>query len=215
MGPYETKVIVLGPLPAGVGAAEPSFTAGTTVAELDGDWSLNLNGKQMTTPLKSWEDLGATASAGPATYRRQFTAQKTPAGKHVYLEIGDVHDYAKVTLNGKDLGARAWGPYRWDDTSALKPGANELVIEVSATAAGGRGGGGAPATAAPVGDAGSACGRSGCAAAPAARRRGGERLGAAGAPAPAAAPAGGGAGRGAPTGPAVSGLLSPVRLVAH
>src|ERR1039457_6153269 len=38
-------------------ATEPSLVSGTTLAELGGDWALDLNGKQMTTPLKSWEEL--------------------------------------------------------------------------------------------------------------------------------------------------------------
>ena len=76
----------------------------------------------------------------------QFTAAAAPKGKRVYLEIADVHDYAKVTLNGKEVGAQAWQPYRWDVTGALKKGANDLVIEAYALSAqGGRGGaGGAP-----------------------------------------------------------------------
>ena len=74
LGPYEAKVVVVGPLPAGVGAAEPSFAAGNTLVELSGDWTVGLNGKQVTTTLKSWEDLGAPSFAGPATYRTHFTA---------------------------------------------------------------------------------------------------------------------------------------------
>ena len=135
LGPYEAKVIVVGPLPKGVAAPEPSFAVGSTVAELDGDWALELNGKQLTTALKSWEELGASSFAGPATYHRQFTAAKTPKGKHIYLETDRVNDYARVTLNGKELGARSWQPYRWDVTSALKAGANELTIEVNTTLA--------------------------------------------------------------------------------
>ena len=151
LAPYEAKVIVVGPLPKEVAAAEPSFAAGTTLAELTGDWNLMLNGKSMTTELKSWEDLGTTGFAGPATYRKQFTVSAVAKGKQVYLEIADVHDYAKVTLNGKDLGAAGWQPYRWDATGALKKGVNDLVIEVNALAASGRGGFGvAPPVAAPA-----------------------------------------------------------------
>ncbi len=149
LGPYEAKVVVVGPLPKESAAPEPSFAAGTTFAELTGDWNVDLSGKPLTTALKSWEDLGTTGFSGPATYRKQFTAAAAPKGKHVYLEIGDVHDYAKVTLNGKDLGAHAWQPYRWDVTSALKPGENDLVVEVDATAAG-RGPGAPPPAAAPA-----------------------------------------------------------------
>ena len=136
LGPYEAKVVVVGPLPKGVGTPEPSFASGDTLMTLDGDWALDLNGKQLTTPLKSWEELGTNSFAGPTTYHRQFTADKAHRGKHVYLEIANVNDYARVTLNGKELGARSWQPYRWDVTSALKGGANDLVIEVDSTPAG-------------------------------------------------------------------------------
>jgi hypothetical protein len=135
LAPYEAKVVVVGPLPKGVAAPEPSFAAGTTLAELTGDWNLTLNGKPMTTELKPWEELGTRSFIGPATYRKQFTVTKAPRGKQVYLEIGSVNDYARVTLNGKELGARSWQPYRWDATKALKPGSNNLVIEVYTTAA--------------------------------------------------------------------------------
>jgi len=135
LAPYEAKVIVIGPLPKTVAAPEPSFAAGSTFMDLGGDWLLDLNGKQLTTTLKSWEELGATSFAGPAAYHRQFNAAKVPARKHVYLEIARVNDYARVTLNGKDLGARSWQPYRWDVTRALKAGSNDLVIEVDATLA--------------------------------------------------------------------------------
>jgi hypothetical protein len=234
LGPYEAKVIVVGPLPKGVaGSPEPSFATGDTFAALDGDWKLDLKGKQLTTALKPWEELGTASFAGPATYSRQFTADKAPKGKHVYLEIADVHDYAKVTLNGKDLGARSWQPYRWDVTDALKKGANDLKIEVNATVAGRGGPGGPPPAAAPVpapaaaagaGTAGAAADSAGAAGAGAGRggrggRGGAGAAGAAGAPAagtPAAVSgATGGGGRGGAAQPATSGMLGSVKLVVH
>jgi hypothetical protein len=182
-------VIVVGPLSKGIAAAaEPSFANGTTLVNFDGDWKLNLNGKELTTPIKSWEELGSASFAGPATYSLQFTAPARPKGKHVYLEIADVHDYAHVTLNGKEVGARSFQPYRWDVTGDLKPGANNLKIEVYANVAQAR-----PAAAPPA------------AIAPPARSP------VLGAP-PAAA---GGGGRGGPAAPATSGLLGPVKLVAY
>ena len=133
LGPYETKVVVIGPLPAGAAATEPSFASGTTLAELGGDWNLQLNGKQLTTPLKSWEDLGAPAFTGAAVYGKQFTVSAAPAGQRVYLEIADVHDFARVKVNGTQLAAHAWQPYRWEVTSLLKPGSNDLEVEVIAS----------------------------------------------------------------------------------
>jgi hypothetical protein len=212
LGPYETKVVVVGPLPSGVAAAEPSLVSGSTLAELGGDWTLELNGKQVTTPLKAWEDLGTQSFAGPATYRKQFTAPAAPAGKRVFLEIGVVHDYARVKLNGKELEGHAWPPYRWEVTNAVKAGSNDLEVEVRATA-GGRGGFEAPppaAASAPAGApgaAGAGGGRGG---------RGQVAPGAAAMPGAAVPPAGaaGGRGRGNAT-PLASGLLGPVRLVAR
>ena len=108
---------------------------------------MSLNGKQLTTPLKSWQELGTPSVAGPATYRKQFTAAAAPSGKRVFLEIADVRECAKVKLNGKELEAHAWQPYRWDITSALRAGSNDLEIDVWATPSG-RGGGGTPPAAA-------------------------------------------------------------------
>ena len=184
LGPYEAKVVVVGPLLGGVAAPEPSLATGSTLAELGGDWALDLHGKQLTTSLKSWEDLGTQSFAGPATYRKQFTAAAVPAGKRLFLEIADVNDYAKVKLNGKEMEGRAWQSYRWDVTNVVKPGANDLEVEVRTTA-GGRGGFGGPPPPTP-----------------------------AAAPGAAAGGRSGGRGRGAAP-PPVSGLLGPVRLVAH
>ena len=140
LGPYEAKVVVVGPLPSGTAAPEPSLASGNTIAELGGDWTLDLNGKQVTTPLKSWEDLGTPSFAGPTTYRKRFTATVAPVGKRVFLEIADVNDYARVKVNGKELEGRAWQPYRWEVTNVVKAGSNDLEVEVRATAAGRAGG---------------------------------------------------------------------------
>jgi hypothetical protein len=152
LGPYETKVVVVGP-PAGgggPGGSEPSLVSGTTLAELGGDWALDLNGKQMTTPLKSWEELGTQSFGGPAIYRKQFTAPAVPAGKRVFLEIADARDYVRVRVNGAVFEARAWQPYRWDITNSLEAGNNDVQINVFATPSGRGGPGGPPPAAASV-----------------------------------------------------------------
>jgi hypothetical protein len=203
LGPYEAKVVVVGPLPTGVSTPEPAAAA-STLAELDGDWMVDLNGKQVTTPLKSWEDLGTPSFAGAATYHKQFTASAAPAGKRVFLEIGNVNDYARVKLNGTELAGLAWQPYRWEVTGVVKPGQNNLEVEVRTTAAGRGPGGPPPSAAATSATSGAPTGGRG--------GRAGRGQGGAGA-APAAAEAGG-RGRGAAA-PPVSGLLGPVRLVAR
>jgi hypothetical protein len=213
LGPYEAKVVVVGPLPSGAAAPEPSLVAGNTLVDLGGDWALDLNGKQITTPLKSWEELGTASFAGPATYRKQFTVSAAPTGKRLFLEIADVHDYAKVKVNGKELEGRAWQPYRWDVTSAVKPGSNDLEVEVRASSGGrGGGGGGAPPAGATPGAPGApaaAGGRGG-------RGGRGQAAPVPGTPVVTVPPSAGNSarGRGAAPPPA-SGLLGPVRLVAR
>jgi hypothetical protein len=97
-----------------------------------------LGDRRLTTPLKSWEDLGVSAFAGTALYRKEFTAP--PAKGPVFLKCENVRDYARARLNGVDLDAHGWRPYRWEITKALKPGANVLEIEVQGAGGGGRGG---------------------------------------------------------------------------
>jgi hypothetical protein len=126
--PYEAKLIVLGPLPAGAAAPVAALPAGKTLVELSGDWSLTLADKKLTTPLRSWEDLGVAAFTGAGLYRKEFTAP--PSNGPVFLECDNVRDYARLRLNGVDMDARGWQPYRWEITKALKPGANVLEIEV-------------------------------------------------------------------------------------
>jgi hypothetical protein len=129
--PYEAKLIVLGPLPAEAAEPEPAVAADQTILELSGDWSLAVGDKSLVTPLKSLEALGIPSFRGVAHYRKEFTAP--PATGRVFLECENVRDYAKVRLNGVDLGDHAWRPYRWEITDALKPGTNVLEIEVESS----------------------------------------------------------------------------------
>jgi len=82
--------------------------------------------------LQDWtmrpED-GIRYYSGIATYRKNFSLQSMPAGK-AYLDLGVVHDMARVKLNGKDFGVIWCAPWRVDVSKALRTGANELEIEV-------------------------------------------------------------------------------------
>jgi hypothetical protein len=67
--------------------------------------------------------------SGIATYRKTFNLTQIPEGK-TYLNLGVVHDMARVKLNGKDLGVVWCAPWRIDVTGAIKVGDNQLEIEV-------------------------------------------------------------------------------------
>ena len=117
LAPYEAKFIVIGPLPPEVSTPEPILAAGDVVAELAGD-------------------SAGQSGVGPVSYTKEFSLAAKPAGKRLFLECDDVRDYARVKLNGVDLPARAWQPYRWDLTAAAKSGQNVLEIEVRGTPVG-------------------------------------------------------------------------------
>jgi len=140
--PYETKVVVVGP-PAGgggPGGAEPSWTSGTTLAELSGDWALELNGKQLTTPLKSWEDLGTPILRRPGCISQ---AVQFARGAHREESVPGNRRCARLRPDQGERrglrGPRPGSPIAGTSLTACKPGNNDVQINVFATSAG-RGG---------------------------------------------------------------------------
>ena len=65
-------------------------------------------------------------------YRRAFTVPPAWKGQRVLLHFGAVDYEATVMVNGKTLGTHTGGydPFDYDVTDALKPGVNELVVNV-------------------------------------------------------------------------------------
>jgi hypothetical protein len=185
LAPQESRFIVIGALPAGAGEPVPTVSSSQPEAELNGDWSVTLGEKQVSTPLKSWEELGVTSFTGTGVYRQEFTPSSLPQGMRFYLDLGQVHEIARVRLNGKEFETRCWPPYLWDVTDSVTSGVNTLEIQVRM----------APANE-PRGTGGGGRGRSGAGAIAGAPPSGAGRTGPA---APVAA----------------SGLLGPVRLLAQ
>lgn len=84
--------------------------------------------------LADWsqmDDEGIKYYSGTAIYTKTFKISTQPKkGSHIYLDLGDVKDMARITLNGKEIGILWTAPWRADITTALRPGDNELKIEV-------------------------------------------------------------------------------------
>jgi hypothetical protein len=86
--------------------------------------------------LSSWadnSDAGVKYFSGTGTYAKtiQAPADWFRTGAKLWLDLGDVKNLAEVSVNGKELGILWKTPFRVDVTSALKPGANTLQIEVT------------------------------------------------------------------------------------
>ncbi|MCD6287703.1 MAG: hypothetical protein J7M12_01170 [Candidatus Hydrogenedentes bacterium] len=86
-----------------------------------------------TSDLKSWTELGgkeAQRFAGTARYTIDFNLPAAQSDNWV-IDLGEVRESARVYINGK-LAAALWSvPYRALVGRYLKPGHNQLEIEVT------------------------------------------------------------------------------------
>ncbi|WP_419993146.1 glycosylhydrolase-like jelly roll fold domain-containing protein [Streptomyces boninensis] len=109
-----------------------------TPVALDGDWSFRFDrdgAGTVSRPLGSWTELDAGHS-GSGTYEKRFSLDGGAlADRRWQLDLGEVREVAEVTLNGRQLPARLWAPYRLDITEALRAGANTLSVRVTNTGA--------------------------------------------------------------------------------
>jgi hypothetical protein len=86
--------------------------------------------------LSAWNehsDEGIRFFSGTATYRKSFALTADEAGRALRLRLGRVECIAWVRLNEKDLGVVWTDPWAVELGNALKPGRNELEIEVTNT----------------------------------------------------------------------------------
>ncbi len=85
--------------------------------------------------LEDWSKYGLGDFSGLGIYRQKVTLSEIPAGSRVELDLGQVHVSAAVRVNDQEIGRRLARPFRFDITSAVKPGANTIEIEVANTVA--------------------------------------------------------------------------------
>ena len=85
--------------------------------------------------LISWPthpDPGVKYFSGSATYRKAFTLPaayaKAPA---LRLDLGEVREFATVTLNGKEVAVLWKPPFALDVTPYVHPGVNRLKVKVT------------------------------------------------------------------------------------
>ncbi|HEX4241578.1 MAG TPA: glycosyl hydrolase [Steroidobacteraceae bacterium] len=67
--------------------------------------------------------------SGAATYRNSFRLPRA-GSRRIHLELGDVRNLAQVRVNGKDAGIVWTAPWRVEIGGLLRPGNNDLEIEV-------------------------------------------------------------------------------------
>lgn len=113
--------------------------AGKPIAA-EGTWQVEfveggpvLPGNFASDKFKCWTQLGdeeAQRFAGAARYTTTVNLPETKADGW-YLDLGDVRESARVWVNGGPAGVVVAHPFRVEVTDLLKPGENELAIEVT------------------------------------------------------------------------------------
>jgi len=114
----------------------------TLISSITGPWRVSFQagrGAPETAVFKhltSWDeslDPGIKYFSGQATYTHDLDIplSSLQRGHRIVLDLGEVHELAQVTVNGKGLGIVWHAPYRLDITDALKPGRNQLSIAVT------------------------------------------------------------------------------------
>jgi len=134
----ETAIYVTGDIP---NAVPPTRYEGRAIA-IDSGWTLRALVSHVAgatdfevrqcadearpVALGDWRGVLGETFSGKAIYRAEFDCD---AEGRALLDIGDVKWSASARLNGIDLGARFFGPFRW--TVSLKKGLNVLEVTVA------------------------------------------------------------------------------------
>jgi hypothetical protein len=117
-----------------------NFPGSKTVAEVSGAWRVSFDPKwggpaaAAFPTLVDWTqrpEAGIRYYSGTATYRTAFDAP-AGAGSGLSLDLGVVHDLARVRINGTDLGVVWTAPWHVAiPAGLLKSTGNDLEIEIT------------------------------------------------------------------------------------
>ncbi len=126
---------------AGAGAVSAFPSVEEAEVERLGAWQVNFpaghggpGASLVLNDLRSWTeapDARVRYFSGSATYRVLVKAPAAAKGKRVWLRFTDVHEIARVRLNGQDAGTVWAKPLTLQVDRWLKPGTNLLEVEVT------------------------------------------------------------------------------------
>jgi hypothetical protein len=141
LGPNDSVFVVFRKAAAAPSRAVPSPVE-TTLAVVEGGWEVSFQpdrgapAKITLERLASWSenpDAGVRFFSGTGTYTSKIDAPGAwfRPGNRLIIDLGDVKNFAEVTVNGKLLGLCWLPPFRIDATAALKPGVNMVEVKVT------------------------------------------------------------------------------------
>jgi len=73
--------------------------------------------------------------SGTIEYMCEFSRRRRSGAERVLLDLGRVCWSAGVSVNGTDVGRRAWRPFWFDISGALRDGRNTVIVRVTNTLA--------------------------------------------------------------------------------
>ncbi len=105
----------------------PSWTQWPEMENFSGDVTY-----ETTLELSSKPSLTKPSSCNCAEVSGQAKASgELLSSDKVILDLGDVCEIARLTVNGTAAGVRLWAPYTFDLTGLLQEGVNTISVEVS------------------------------------------------------------------------------------
>jgi hypothetical protein len=81
----------------------------------------------------SFTEIGLGDFSGLVRYRRSFRWDPPPSGTRVLASLPGLQETARLTLNGRDVGTVMADHQELDVGDALRPGVNDVVVEVANT----------------------------------------------------------------------------------
>jgi len=140
LGPCGSQFVVFRePATAHPASASQNDVDYRPLEELTGPWTVAFDPKWggpasvQFDSLVSWPDRaesGIKYYSGTAVYRKDFELPSNPINETVLLDLGNVRELAEVKVNGQSCGIVWAPPFRVDISRALKPGGNQLEVEV-------------------------------------------------------------------------------------
>ncbi|MBR5025217.1 MAG: hypothetical protein IKX48_09130, partial [Victivallales bacterium] len=107
---------------------------------IDGPWNVsfppNLGAPEKVTfpeliSFPESKDNGIKFFSGTATYTKTVNLPEEYVNSPLMLDLGMLHDNARVFINGRDCGILWKAPFRVNATGIMKAGANDIRIEVT------------------------------------------------------------------------------------
>jgi len=112
----------------------------TVITSIKGPWNVSFKAYEgdlvktvVFDTLQDWitsSDSQIKYFSGTAIYKYNLKIAHLPAGKDLFINLGNLTAMAKITINGKYAGGVWTPPYQLKITDLLVKGENEIIIEV-------------------------------------------------------------------------------------